>query len=519
MMIAKRILTNTAYNAVGRVWLIFVNLLLTPFILSYLGDHKFALWALFWAFSVWFSFMDLGIGVSVVREVAKLTAKDDTEGINETLCSALVFNLLIGLFILLIAWFAAPSLVVALNVSDELRDDVLAIIRFGPLIFILLGLMSIFDAFLRGMQRYDLITVVALAVSVINVLGAWVALHFGYGIHGLLAAAGLVYLSQMIFLILSTKQIYPKFKVLFSYLSIDKIRRLLPFGLHLQTARLAELASYQVDKIILAALTPLYFVTTYDLGAKVASLLQQIPYLLTSAIFPAIAQLHANDDRDRLWLMYERGSKYLWMLSTPLFIGLCITAHLLIQLWLGHVAPEVYYAVIILAFGYWCTVNTSVLYNMGTGMGWSKPVMYITLAQAISNVALSWFLASSIGYMGVLYATSATLTVTSGLLYIWFCYSFKRERRRDLWLFIRILLANIPSACVTLFYLHMGGEAYPATRLDAVVPLIICVGVYCLTYLVFIRVLRLLDGVDMEWLGAYFPVWVRALIFCKVRSW
>jgi len=514
-MIVKRILANTAYNAVGRIWLILVNLLLTPFILSYLGDHRFALWALFWSFSVWFAFMDFGIGVSVVREVAKFAAADDVNGINKTVNSALIFNFLIGVLLFLAAWLVAHPLVLTLNLSDKLKDDALTLIRFGPLVFLLLGQMSIFDAFLRGMQRYDLITIVALAVSVINVLGIWAVVHFAYGIPGLLVAAALVYIIQMMLLALFARRTYPKLTLRISCSSIDTVRQMLPFGLHLQTARLAELASYQADKLILAVLTPLYFVTTYDLASKIASLLRQVPYLLTSAIFPAVAQLHANDDRHRLQIMYERGSKYLWMLSTPLFIGLCVTAHLVIKLWLGHVASEVYLAVLILGFGYWCTVNTSVLYNIGIGTGWSKPVMYVTLGQAIANLILSWVLALSIGYMGVLYSTAATLLLTNLLMYIWFCRDFKIEKRRDLGLFVRIFLANMPSACATLLYLH-GGFVQPAsTRMGTIVPLMICVGMYCVIYFTFIRVFRLLDGEDLEWLGAYCPGWVKSLLFVR----
>ncbi|MDQ6950341.1 MAG: oligosaccharide flippase family protein [Mariprofundales bacterium] len=515
-MIANRIITNTAFNAVGRVWLILVNFLLTPLILSYLGDQRFALWALFWTFSTWFSFMDLGVGVSVVREVARLAEEESVKELNTTLFSALAFNFLMGLLILLVAWSIADGLVTMMHVRDALRSDALAVAYLGPLVFMLMGLMGIFDCFLRGMQRYDLIVIVSISASLINVLTVWSVLHFGYGILGLMIAVTLVYLVQLAILVGFSVHVFPKLAFRPAYISVKRIRQMLPFGLHLQTAQLAELASYQADKIILAVLTPLYFVTTYDLGAKVASLLRQIPYLLTSAIFPVISQLHANGDTVRLWMIYERGSKYLWMVSTPLFVGLCITAPFVIQLWLGYVSPDVYYAVIVLSFGFWSTVNVSVAYNVGTGMGWSKPVMYISLIQAVSNLLLSWLLASSLGYVGVLYATSMTLMVTSGLVYLRFCRDFNRARRLDVNLFMRVLWANLAPAVACLAYLYFGGHwGVPESRVAAIAPLLICVGTYMLLYLIAIRIIGLLDSSDLEWLGGYCPVILRKYLFVK----
>jgi len=516
-MIAKRIIKNTSYNAIGRVWFILVNFLLTPLILSYLGDQRFALWVLFWTFASWFSFMDMGLAASVIRDVAGYSLEDDAEEINKTLCSSLAFNFIVGLLVLLLVWGTADWLVSILHVSEALQGDALALAYIGPIAFMLLGMMSIFDAFLRGLQRYGLIVIASLIVSFINVLTVWLVLYYGYGIYGLVASACLVYLIQLGLLLWFSRQAFAHLSLRFSYVSLAKIRQMLPFGLHVQIARLAELASYQTDKIILAVLTPLYFVTSYELGSKIASLLSAFSALLMAAIFPSVSQMHANKDSARIWIMYERGSKYLWMASTPLFLGLCLVAPLIIELWLGYVSPDVYQALMILALGYWSTVNVAVLYNIGFGIGWSKPVMYISLLQAVSNVALSWILASTIGFVGVLYGTSITLMATSALLYFRFSYDFDRVKRRDFWMFARVLSANVPPALACLGYLYASGhlvlDMAAESRATVIAPLLICVAIYGSVYLISIRLARLLDRTDLEWLGAYCPALIRKYLF------
>ncbi|RMH51770.1 MAG: hypothetical protein D6682_03360 [Zetaproteobacteria bacterium] len=513
-MLARRILANTAFNTAGRLWLLLVNLFLTPLVLSYLGDRRFALWALFWTLQSWVAFTDLGIGVAVVRSVSSLAGRGGSIGMNTILCTALAFNGGVALLLLFCSWLFAEPLVVRLHVGAALQGDALAIALLGPVVFLLLALISVFDNFLRGRQRYDLINLVAVLVSLVNATGIWIVLHFGYGITGLLLSCIVVYLLQLLALGWSARAIFPAMRLRWRYVRVGRLLRMLPFGIHLQAARLAELASYQADKFILALFTPLYFVTAYDVGSKVAALLRQVPYLLTSAIFPVVAQLHAEGDRDRLWKIYRCGSKYLWMVSTPLFAGLCVTAPFVLKLWLNHVSPDVLRAVLVLAFGFWVTVNTSVAYNVGTGMGWSRPVMQLSLVQAVANVALSWWLAATVGFVGVLCATAGTLAVTNLWMHWWFCRDFGHRYRKDVVLFARVCAANLPPVAVVVGYVWLEGVAGGgATRATAGLALLWCVGLYGITYLLAIRLFRLLDEADRGWLGRFVPALLAQHLF------
>ncbi|MGH2361724.1 MAG: lipopolysaccharide biosynthesis protein, partial [bacterium] len=58
---------NTAYNAVGRLWLIGTNLLLAPLLLSYLGQDRFGVWVLYWSLLQYCLLLDMGLGSSLVK--------------------------------------------------------------------------------------------------------------------------------------------------------------------------------------------------------------------------------------------------------------------------------------------------------------------------------------------------------------------------------------------------------------------------------------------------------------------
>ena len=95
---------NTAFNAMGRLWLVSTNLLLTPLILSYLGQDRFAVWALFWSFTQYFLLLDLGVGSSVVKYFSEYESKGDLVSINRVLASALFFYLALGSIAVMLLW-------------------------------------------------------------------------------------------------------------------------------------------------------------------------------------------------------------------------------------------------------------------------------------------------------------------------------------------------------------------------------------------------------------------------------
>lgn len=516
-MDSRRILRNTAFNIAGRFWMLLVNLFLTPLILSYLGDTRFALWALFWSATVWFSLMDLGLGVSVIREVAEAKAEGRHEDIGRIVSSAIVFNLMIALLVWAACLVLAPYIATALHVSSVLIPDTIALLSIGPLVFLLLGLINVLTNCLRGLQRYDLINLILFVVSFANIAGVWLALHWSLGIPGLLAAVAGVYALQLALVRYALHRIEGDLAFGMRLASLDWIRRMLPFGLRLQVANLAELASYHADKFILARFVPLYFVTVYDLGGKVASVMRDLPYMLTSAIFPAATQLHARKDEEKFWSLYTRGSKYLWVCTTPLFFGLVLTAHLLILVWLGYVAEEVYHTVLVLGFAYWVVVNQAMWLNVAIATGWSKPVMHAAIVQTVANIALSWWWVGWFGLYGALAATALTLTVVNLGLYLRFCMDFRHNVMMDLRIFAHVLLANVLPAAACAGYLSLSHAwIVPVSRSAAWPPLLGAMVIYAAVYLLSIRMVGLLDAEDARLLRLR-PAWL-AKVFIRSAS-
>ena len=65
--ISQKIIRNTTFNIIGRFWRILVALVLTPYIIRYIGIERYGIWALIGVVTSYFGLIDFGIGTSFIR--------------------------------------------------------------------------------------------------------------------------------------------------------------------------------------------------------------------------------------------------------------------------------------------------------------------------------------------------------------------------------------------------------------------------------------------------------------------
>lgn len=502
----QQIFRNALFNAIGRFWLIGTNLVLTPLILSYLGQDRFAVWALVLTLIHYGLLLDLGLGTALVKHFAECRGRDDQAAFVEYFNSAFFFYLGLGAVEMLVLWPVVARLVPSAGLPADTVAEAVRAFQFGILGLILLHLVVLFDAVLKGLQKLEATNLTAMAVSLPNLAGSYWVLRQGWGLPGLaLVMAGVFGLQALLLGILSRWH-YPALRLSWREVRGGVIARLFVFGTHLQVPRIAELVRFHADKVLLAFFLPIRFVTFYDLGSKVASVIQDLPYILFNALFPAASHLAGQEDHRRLWLLYERGTKYLLLVSLPLLAGLWLTAHLILQVWLGHVSAAVHRAVLILAAGYWGTIAVGMVMTVGAGLGWVKPIMRVGLAQVLLNLLLSGGLILAIGYEGVLIGTTVTTLLTNAYLLVWFCRDHRLSVVRHLRLFLQAVSVNLlPGVAVLSCVLWARPWTSGGSRAQAFAVLIGCIGVYAVSYAASLRWVGTLDREDWELLGGSLP--------------
>jgi len=507
MSAANRILNNTLYNVAGRVWVLLVNFLLTPIILSYLGTERFAIWALFWAFSNYLMLIDFGLASSFHKRVAEIAHQQRTLDMNYAFNTTLFFYLSIGIIVVIIAWSFGPWLIQLANISDTIKPDVHTVILWGAPIFFLIGVLHVFDAFFRGNQKFDFINAGMVFVSTINIIAICAVLKLGWGMNGLLGSTAFVYCSQIVLYWFLSLRIFPGMRVSTRYFHYPTLRRLLPFGTKMQISMIAEIISMQIDKVLLAYFVPLKFVTFYDLGAKISTILTDVPYSLTAALFPATVKEYSDESHARLKKIYKKGNKYLFTITVPMLIGVLLTAHLIIGAWLGQVSVDVRRAAMFLSGSYWIMANMSIVFIVATAGGWAMRIMQGAVIQAVLNIVLSWLLIWQFGFEGALVGTMVSVGISQIYVLVGFYRDFEYSIREDAITFYRALAVNTPATLICYGFIAWANHwIAEGQRIDSFIALITAVFIYVVVYLASIRFFRYFDVEDSNLLKQHIPV-------------
>ena len=69
--LTQKVITNTAFNMLGKVWGILVALFMTPYIVHHIGVDRYGVWALVSVVTSYFGLLDFGIGSSYVKYIAE----------------------------------------------------------------------------------------------------------------------------------------------------------------------------------------------------------------------------------------------------------------------------------------------------------------------------------------------------------------------------------------------------------------------------------------------------------------
>src|SRR5215469_1063889 len=187
--IGQRALRNTLSNLTGKLLFLISGFFLTPFILHRLGVTQFGLWALVGSVVAYGSLLDFGIGGAIIKYIAELSVHRYWDDVRALLGTALLLYSLMALLGLLLSIVIAPFFPRLFHVPPEQRSTaVWLVILMGSGMAISIP-CTITTAVLRGLQRYDLVSLLSTVGLGLYVVGTVLVLSLGWGILQLVAVS------------------------------------------------------------------------------------------------------------------------------------------------------------------------------------------------------------------------------------------------------------------------------------------------------------------------------------------
>lgn len=114
---------NSAANVSGHFVRLVAGLAVIPYLVTTLGEQKFAIWTIAWVITGYFGSFDLGLGEAFVKHLSYYYARDDSKFCNGAVVAGLIIyacQALVGLAL----WLAISKPVIALlRIPSDLQAE------------------------------------------------------------------------------------------------------------------------------------------------------------------------------------------------------------------------------------------------------------------------------------------------------------------------------------------------------------------------------------------------------------
>lgn len=390
-----------------------ITFLLTPFVLKYLGQEQYSLWLLFFSIISYLSLSNLGFGnVFLVELPKKIGNKKEADILFNTFLFAYMAFCVISMLAVSVLYLNFNHI---FKSSQELVETAKKTLLVFGLIFIVQFFQSLFESIIYVHGRLAFKNAVETCKVIANSLLTCLLLFYGYGVFELAIATLAVYVAGFLVVVYNAKNIM-SFTIHFELVDLKMFARYFSPSWNYFIIMLSSQIIFYSDTWLISSLAGIKYVAAYALTYRLADVFIKMIFKLADAKNPKILSLSANGDYDALGKLHWRLHKLNIMAAIPSALFLAFGGVYVLRVWLGKSLDfdpsiAIVFSVMLLAH----TIgHVSALFVIA--MGIHKNTSYITMAEAVCNVVLSYILYQYLGVLGIALGT----LISNLILSFWF---------------------------------------------------------------------------------------------------
>jgi len=425
---------NVLANFIGSIWQALMGLVFIPLYIKFIGIESFGLIGIFATLQVIFGLLDIGLGSTLTREMARLSVLPRKEQEMRNLVRTLeiiywglaIFS---GIAVIVTSPFIAHHWVKAGQLPAKAIEQVLPLIGFVIALQLPAGLYS---GGLIGMQRQVLLNVINVFISTFRGTGAVLILWL------ISPTIQAFFLWQMVISSIHTfmlamflRRRLPsgKEKAVFQKQLLHGIWR---FAAGMSGISILAVILTQLDKIILSKMLSLEMFGYYALASMVAMSLSRLFTPFYFSIYPRFTQLVALDDQDGLKQLYHTSCQFISVLVLPVAIVVALFSYEILLLWTQNptTADRSHLLVSILICGTALNGLMHTPYALQLAFGWTKLSVLKNIIAVILLVPLIIYMTT---YYGATGAASVWLFLNIGYVILEIPMMHRRLLPKEKW--------------------------------------------------------------------------------------
>jgi len=233
----------------------------------------------------------------------------------------------------------------------------------------------------------------------------------------------------------------------------DVLKECFGFSAFNAIAMVAESLIFFTDTVVIGVILGPLAVVPYQIGLRIAQMIQ-IPIMqIGEAILPKAGQLHAAKNHNDLARIVSKGMGLAFLITGGFFIGSAYFGEMLIQTWIGKEFPQSALVLTILVSAQLIALPMIISRKALLGMGQVRIPAFIDIAEAIFNLILSLILIQFWGIIGVACGTLIPVVLIElGVFLPYAARELKLDRRE---LFQTVVAQQVPAMAGLLCYCEL----------------------------------------------------------------
>ncbi len=415
--------TALAKNAIINFWGLAipyaVAFIAIPIIIRKLGLERFGILSLIWVVIGYFSIVDLGLSRATTKYVAEALGRGSIQEIPKFVWTTVFLQCLLGIIGTLVFIAFTPFLVGRLlNIPhDYFLEAKSAFLIMGLSLPIIL-LSSSFRGILEAAQKFDLINLIKVPVSISMYLLPLFGLLLGFNLSGIVVLFVVARAASLLAWLFFCIKLFPNLALNINF-HIATVKLLLNFG---GWASLSSLLFYfmnSADRFLIGGLLTIKELSFYSAPLEIVSRFSIIPGSLSMILFPAFSTLAGSKEDLRSKILYVRSIKYIIIGIGPIALLFANYSKPFLRLWLGPLfAVESSNVFKFLCLGFIVSSLSSIPFNFLFGIGKVKSIVFIQFIEIIFYIPLATIFIANWGINGAAFALGIKALLITFLYFV-----------------------------------------------------------------------------------------------------
>ena len=392
---------------------VLVGLWLTPFTLRYLDRQEFAVFTLTLEVLNWLTLFDIGITAGLRTQAARFNNHTDLERTNRLASTAFFSQSAIVFLVIGVGTMMAVFYSHFFPIRPELHHEA-SIVMFLCVVGVAITILTqTFSALLIANQQIHVDNSIGVLLIVIRTVLIVVFLKMGFGLISLAIAHLAARTVTAIMAILRVRRLLPELKIRLHFASWDELKRIGSVGVWLTVGSLAGMAIDSISSVVTAKVVSLEALTSLILTGRLYQLTGSFVWLVSETARPIFGRLLGENELVKSVSMYQR----IFSVST----GAAAVAALavwsanvsFVPRWVGSINYAGHWVDLVLAIAmviHLCVLPNRVVLTANLCV---RQPCFIRIVEGVFALALSFWLGTSYGLIGVVLGTIIAAAITS----------------------------------------------------------------------------------------------------------